>query len=64
MREHPAPTAEILPDAGLDRLLQLTALLGHGQQHEAGQTQHRRRRATVINHLGPPLDSCPDTTNR
>ena len=44
-------------DHCLDRLngvLDLTVMVRHGEQHKARKAEHRRRRSTVVVHLGPP----------
>jgi hypothetical protein len=47
----------------LDRLLQLAIVIRHGQHHEPGQTQHRRRCTTLSFHLGPLLLRVLNTTD-
>jgi hypothetical protein len=48
----PAAAAEVLIPVGLDRLLELAVEVRHGQQAEAGQPQHHRRR-TTYRHQAP-----------
>jgi hypothetical protein len=52
---HATRRAPAVLSSGLDRLLHLAVMLGHGQHPEPGQAQHHRRRDTVITHLGPPV---------
>jgi hypothetical protein len=55
LRDRPALRAPHQVGGRLDRLLELAVVLRHGQHHEPGQAQHRRRSTTLTFHLGPPF---------
>lgn len=53
---HPAAVTEHLHLGRLDRPLELTGVVRHGQQAEPGQPEHRRRSTTVVMHPGTSTD--------
>src|ERR1700712_1653114 len=59
LSHRPALGATHQIDGSLNRLLQLTVDLRHGQHHKPGQTPHRRRSTTLSFHPGPP-SPCPE----